>query len=94
MRKALIVGINQYQTAPLSGCINDADAIAQVLGRNGDGSVNFHIKKELDIDTKGKLKGAIVDCFSGNEDIALFYYSGHGFIDAIGGTALLEISKK
>jgi len=85
MKKALIVGINNYPKAPLSGCINDANVIANILERNGDGSVNFSIKKEKDVETKGKLKGAIRDCFAGDEEMALFYFSGHGFIDAIGG---------
>jgi len=30
MRKALIVGINQYQTSPLNGCINDAESVAKI----------------------------------------------------------------
>jgi len=85
MKKALIVGINNYPTAPLSGCVNDANAVASILERNDDGSTNFSIKSELNVDTKGKLKGIIRDCFAGDEDIALFYFSGHGFIDAIGG---------
>ncbi|GHT36627.1 hypothetical protein FACS189427_08600 [Planctomycetales bacterium] len=87
MRKALVVGINQYPNSPLSGCTNDADAIAHILERNGDNSVNFSVKKivDKDVDTKGKLKGAIRECFDGDADIALFYFSGHGFIDAIGG---------
>lgn len=85
MRKALAVGINKYPSSPLSGCINDAEAVASILERNGDGSINFSVKRELDISTKSKLKGSIKDCFSGEEDVALFYYSGHGFIDSIGG---------
>jgi len=85
MRKALIVGINNYHSSPLSGCINDAESIANILEHNGDNSINFNIKKEINIETKGKLKGLIRDCFAGNEDIALFYFSGHGFVDAIGG---------
>jgi uncharacterized caspase-like protein len=85
MRKALIVGINNYPTAPLSGCKNDAESVANILERNGDNSANFSIKKEMDVATKGKLKGLIRDCFSGDADVALFYFSGHGFIDAIGG---------
>ena len=28
---------------------------------------------------------AVDDCFSGDADIALFYFSGHGYIDSIGG---------
>jgi uncharacterized caspase-like protein len=85
MKRALIVGINDYPRAPLSGCINDAKAIANILERNGDDSTNFSIRMELDVKVKGKLKGAIRDCFAGDEDVALFYFSGHGFIDAIGG---------
>ena len=85
MKKALIVGINNYPSSPLSGCINDAEAIANILERNGDDSPNFSIKKELCINTKSNLKGAIKECFAGDEDVALFYFSGHGFIDAVGG---------
>jgi uncharacterized caspase-like protein len=87
MRKALVVGINQYPESPLLGCVNDADAVANVLARNGDNSVNFSVKKLIDeaVNTKGKLKGAIRECFDGDEDAVLFYFSGHGFIDAIGG---------
>lgn len=87
MRKALVVGINAYPSCPLTGCINDADNIEQILMRNEDGSVNFSVKKELDVPTKSKLKGLIEQCFCGdsNTDIALFYFSGHGHIDSIGG---------
>lgn len=85
MRKALVVGINEYPNAPLYGCVNDAESIASVLERNGDGSVNFAVKKEFNISTKGALKSAIQLCFSGDEDVALFYFSGHGCIDTIGG---------
>ena len=37
MRKALIVGIDNYPNAKLKGCVNDASAIAQCLRKNGDG---------------------------------------------------------
>jgi uncharacterized caspase-like protein len=84
-RKALVVGINNYPNCPLSGCINDADAISGILERNGDNSVNFDVKKLTNIDTKGQLKGVIKECFNGDDDVALFYFSGHGFIDAVGG---------
>jgi len=86
-RKALIVGINQYPNAPLSGCVNDAEAMADVLERNGDTSLNFDVKRlvESEVSTKGKLKSAIRECFTGNDDIVLFYFSGHGYIDAVGG---------
>ena len=34
MRKALIVGIDDYEQCPLYGCCNDADDIAKTLSRN------------------------------------------------------------
>jgi hypothetical protein len=43
MKRALIIGIDDYPTAPLSGCVNDADAIANTIERNGDGSPNFSV---------------------------------------------------
>ena len=46
MRKALIVGIDNYTQCPLHGCCNDADAVARVLEENGDGSPNFSAKIE------------------------------------------------
>ncbi len=87
MRKALVVGINQYPSSPLPCCVNDANAIAEVLERNGDNTVNFSVRKLVDgaVSTKGILRGVIQDCFAGDDDVSLFYFSGHGFIDAVGG---------
>ena len=44
MRKALVVGIINYPISPLTGCVNDANSIANVFESNGDGSPNFSIK--------------------------------------------------
>ena len=85
MNKALVVGINEYPSSPLNGCCNDANRIERLLLRNEDGSPNFSVKKHLNVSTKGKLKALIKDCFSGDDDTALFYYSGHGHIDSVGG---------
>lgn len=85
MRKALIVGIDQYKNCPLHGCCNDADAIGNVLARHGDDSLNFSVKTRKNVTTKGELRQLIENCFSGDADVALFYYSGHGHIDSVGG---------
>jgi hypothetical protein len=85
MRKALVVGINSYPGSPLRGCINDAIGIGTLLETHGDGSPNFAVKLEKDIQTKSLLRGAIADLFSGDSDAALFYFSGHGFINELGG---------
>lgn len=85
MKKALVVGINDYKSCPLNGCINDARAVESAISRNGDGTVNFSVRAMMNIATKGSLRNAVDDCFSGDADIALFYFSGHGYIDSIGG---------
>lgn len=46
MRKALVVGINEYPQSPLFGCCNDAESIAKLLKRNEDGSPNFEVRLE------------------------------------------------
>jgi hypothetical protein len=88
MRKALIVGINDYPTAPLRGCVTDAIAVGNVLARHGDGSPDFAIKLTVspsETTTRPKLRAAIGALFSGDSDIALLYFSGHGFINSRGG---------
>jgi hypothetical protein len=94
MRKALIVGIDNYPNAPLRGCVNDANDIAILLETNADGSPNFSIKITTDVVIKSKLKELIVDLFDGKNDVALFYYSGHGFINEIGGYIVTPDYKK
>lgn len=85
MRKALVIGINDYPDIPLEGCINDAYAIKNALERNGDGTPNFSVIIETDVESKGKLKGLIKELFNGNSDTALLYFSGHGYLDGVGG---------
>lgn len=85
MRKALVIGIDDYEQCPLCGCCNDAEEIANILSRNEDNSPNFSVRLEKNVSSKGCLRQLIEDCFSGDSDIALFYYSGHGYIDSVGG---------
>lgn len=94
MRKALIVGINAYPGSPLRGCINDASGLASIIETNGDGSPNFDVRLETDVSTKSLLKGMITDLFAGDADSALFYFSGHGFINDIGGYIVTPDFKK
>ena len=88
MRKALVVGINDYPNAPLGGCVNDAVAVGNILGTHGDGSPNFAIKLLTSPSvaiTRPRLRGEIEALFSGDPDIALLYFSGHGIITNVGG---------
>jgi len=89
MRQALVVGINDYPTAPLTGCVPDANRISRLLGDNDDGSPNFSVRtltKLGEIGTKALLRKNIEALFVNSKvDVALFYFSGHGFLDSTGG---------
>jgi hypothetical protein len=88
MRKALVVGINAYPNAPLQACINDAISISKVLEVNGSGEPNFGVKlitAPSETITRPRLKAEIESLFSGDPDIALLYFSGHGTVNSFGG---------
>ncbi len=91
MRKALVVGIDFYDSIPgLHGCVGDAYGVKTVLERHGDGSVNFGVKLLTatganDRVTKAQIKEAVRELFKGDNEIALFYFAGHGHIEATGG---------
>ena len=91
MRKALCVGIDSYKlVGDLHGCVNDANSVKAALERNGDGTLNFDVKlmcatSEASYITRSELKDAIQDLFKSESETAIFYYSGHGSIDILGG---------
>ena len=83
MRRALIVGIDDYQQAPLNGCVNDANAIAAVLSTHATGAPNFHnrlLTSPPTSITKAGLRDAITTLFETECDTALLFFSGHGFV--------------
>ena len=97
MRKALVVGINDYSNVPLRGCVTDAIAIGNILGTHGDGAPNFGVKLKTspsETITKAALRGEIEILFSGDPDVALLYFSGHGFINNLGGYIVTKDFKK
>lgn len=82
MRKCLLIGINEYHSAPLNCCINDVKAMNNILSKNFNGDRNFHSKELLDSNaTKAKIRKEIKELFIGEDDVALLYFSGHGFDD-------------
>lgn len=91
MKKALIVGIDYYETVDnLTGCVNDSYSMKKVLERNSDGTINFdvyhmtasnHQQSIKKIDLINKIK----ELFSDESMIALFYFAGHGYTDSSGG---------
>lgn len=64
--------------------------VKAALERNGDGSLNFSVRimcatSEESYISRGSLKDAVQELFEGESEIALFYYSGHGSYDSLGG---------
>lgn len=61
-----------------------------LLERNSDGTVNFGVKLltgtgPADAVTRTDLKEGVRDLFADDSEIALFYFAGHGHIEATGG---------
>ena len=92
--KALVVGIDAYPRAPLHGCCNDANCVAQLLERNEDDSPNFSVRKVLNVSTLKDLRNLLRELFSGDSDIALFFFSGHGYLGEDGGYLVLPNSEE
>ena len=84
MKKALIIGLNEYSRQPLDWCVNDASEIANLVETNGDGAHNFDTERIFGRVTTDAMYTAIENLFKDNSDIALLYFSGHG-IDERGG---------
>jgi hypothetical protein len=88
LRRALVVGIDNYPFGPLGGCVADAEALAALLDRHDDGTKNFDVRKLTgppETITRSQLREAITDLFSTAAEVALFYFSGHGSENDLGG---------
>jgi hypothetical protein len=100
MRIALIVGINYYEHGNnLFGCVDDAHAVKAILERHDGGAVNFDCRiltgtGSSDRVDRSDLKDQVEELFKPDAEIALFYFAGHGHIEASGGYLLATDSKR
>lgn len=100
MRKALIVGLDEYDNASIENlkCAkSDARSMYQLLSNHyvedGVGEPNFSCELLVSSTdscknkvTRPVLQRYIKELFEDEEaDIALFYFSGHGFLGSLGG---------
>ena len=91
MKKALVVGVDSYQYQNrLNGCVNDAYQVSNVLSRHGDGTKNFDVNLVVSTSpdthlSRKDLKDKVTELFRDKSDIALFYFSGHGYVESTGG---------
>ena len=89
-KRALIVGIDQYQNLPtLTGCVGDALAMNELLQRHDDGSSNYSCRLLTSADgppiTKDLLRSAWQSLFDNFDGHILFHFSGHGSPTRVGG---------
>jgi hypothetical protein len=92
MRRALLVGIDNYRLGSLRGCVSDAERLAAMLATHHDGAPNFDCRRMtatsrdgLTAVTRAKLRVAIEELFGQKADVALFHFSGHGSQSATDG---------
>lgn len=88
MRRALVIGLDEYPGCPLQGCVNDAQRLSQVLSRHHDHSVNFHCETitspPLAV-TRPFLRRKISELFKHPAEVAFLHFSGHGTVNGLGG---------
>lgn len=90
MKKALVIGIDDYgEGNQLSGCVKDANSISAILKRHKDGSINYSVQLREDVKTKDELKRKIQELFEGDNESALLFFSGHGYVDKYGMASLV-----
>ncbi len=93
MRRALVVGIDDYDDAPLRGCVNDALRVSDVISKHQDGSPNFDCKLLVTPEekiTKSSLRKHAERLFAHEADVALFYFAGHGTVNSLGGILVTQ----
>ena len=88
MRKALVIGIDHYSYLDdLTGCVNDANAVADILECDDGGASNFQQPLVLtsggaaDPVLKADIKDAVRELFAEKCEVALFYFAGHGHLE-------------
>jgi hypothetical protein len=96
MRKGLAVGISEYPFGELTGCVEDAEEFAKIMKWNNgekDGDENFQMEIMGNL-TRAQLKKAIRKHFAKDEEMLLFYFSGHGVLTETGGYILTSDSEE
>jgi hypothetical protein len=100
MRRALCVGIDEYDFGPLNGCVNDAQRIASILRTHQDGSPNFDCRLltagsgQKMVVTRDVLREHVDSLFKDPADVALLHFSGHGTVNNLDGYLVTQDARK
>ncbi len=88
MRRALVIGLDDYPSCALLGCVNDAKRLTEVLSRHHDSRTNFHCETVIappSSVTRPLLRKKISELFKERADVAFLHFSGHGTVNGLGG---------
>jgi uncharacterized caspase-like protein len=97
MRRALLVGIDDYPKNQLATCVSDATIIRDLLLKNEDGSPNFECMLLTAPPQRlgtSEIRHAIETLFEHEADVALLYFSGHGSVNPKGEGFLISQDAK
>jgi hypothetical protein len=82
VKRALLVGIDDYPGSPLGGCVADATVLADLLQRHYDGAPNYTVRLVTSASTaltRGALRELLKDLFQNSRGAELLlFFAGHG----------------
>jgi len=82
LRRALIIGIDDYQVSPLTGCVADAQGMASLLARHQGGGRNYDVRvvtSDTATINRQDLRTCLAELFEHARDAPiLFFFAGHG----------------
>lgn len=84
MKKAFVVGIDNYKSRPLEACVKDAEEVAQLLLEPDyyDFGVEVCTNEQASLQS---VRQGINRLLEDDPELALFYFSGHGVVTDLGG---------
>jgi hypothetical protein len=87
-RRALLVGIEEYENERLVGCVEDAEQMRDLLSTHAAGEANYRTNSVLSSDgpvTRSTLRSALDEHFANADGFdLLLYFSGHGAVSSWG----------
>ena len=82
MKRALLIGIDDYPGSPLGGCEADATVLADLLQRHYNGAPNYTVRLVTSASTaltRGALRELLKDLFQNSRGAELLlFFAGHG----------------
>ena len=99
MRRALLVGIDNYPRVPLKGCVKDIKRVRELLIKHQDQDSSPNFDCEVLLSPEGKvtrplLRNSLQKLFADKANVALFYFSGHGTRNNLGGYLVTQDTER